>query len=257
MIDLHNHILPGIDDGAKTMEESIDIVKKAVNVGVTDIIVTPHFILNSSYETELEKEKELLYKLQEELKREKVEVNLYLGNEVFVENNLLDLLKENRFATLNNSRYLLFELPMNNYYRGINELLFKLKSNGIIPVIAHPERYLYVQKNPNLAIDLLARGALLQLDVGSLYGKHGKYAKSTFKLLVKHHAMSLIATDTHHSKDTLYDNFAKSVKDLEKLISKEEIHRIIYENPRKIIENSEISQLDTTPIKKTIFNRWK
>ena len=255
MIDIHNHILPGIDDGSKSTLESINIIKKAYSVGVTDIIITPHFILNTSYDTKIEQQ--LLEMLQNELQNNKININLYLGNEVFVEHNLLELLNEKKFNTLNNSRYLLFELSLNNFYQGIFDLLFQLRSNGIEPIIAHPERYSYLQKNPELAFKLLNHGAIFQLDVGSFYGNYGKNAKKLFMLLITHHAASFIATDTHRQSDVYYDELKNIQNDLEKYISKEEINILINNNPKKVIKNEMIDKLEIVPLKKTIFGKFK
>ena len=257
MIDIHNHILPGVDDGSKSIEESIRMIKNAYNAGVTDIILTPHFILNTSYSYERVQEESIFDDLKVKLDNENIKVNIYLGNEVFVENNLYDLLKEKKFHTLANSNYLMFELSLNNYYHGINELLFELNSNNIKPVLAHPERYSFLQNNPSLIEDLYNRGAILQLDASSFYGKYGKNAKRLFVLLIKHHYASFIASDSHSDNDNSYLLMKKLQIDLLKYISKAEIDILFNENPKKIINNESIFKFKTIPFKKSFFNKWK
>ena len=150
MIDLHSHILPNIDDGSRSLEESIEIIKQAVSNGVTDIIVTPHFILGSSYNKEKKENKKLLAELQEKVKNENIDINLYLGNEIFVDIEMVSLLIKKKISSLNDTRYVLFELPMNSKYKNIRKTLFDLQSAGYIPVIAHPERYRVIKENPKL-----------------------------------------------------------------------------------------------------------
>ena len=123
MIDLHSHILPNIDDGSKSLEESIAIIKQAVSNGVTDIIVTPHFILGSSYNKEKKANKKLLADLKTRVEAESLSINLHLGNEIFVDIEMVSLLKKKKIASLNDSRYVLFELPMNNEYKNIIKTL--------------------------------------------------------------------------------------------------------------------------------------
>lgn len=257
MIDIHNHILPNIDDGAKSIEESIQIIKNAANAGVTDIVVTPHFILDSSYNADNYLKKELLEKVKEKVKKEKININLYLGNEVFVENDMLSLFYSNKITTLNASKYLLFELPFYNQYQGVYELLFKLKSNGIEPVLAHPERYSYFQKNPKLIFDIVAHGALLQADMGSYYGHYGKEAKKLFMLLLKHHAISFISTDTHHAKDKYYERIDEMKEELKKYITVEEIEELFTLNASCVIKNENFNKREIIPIRKNIFGKWK
>ena len=151
MKDIHSHILPGIDDGARNVEESIKLLEKFYDNGVTDIILTPHYIYNSNYNSN-NKEKMLLLN---EVKKKYKKVNLYLGNEVYISDNIPELIKQNEIFTLNNSKYLLIELPMNSEIKNLDSIIFDIMRNGIIPIIAHPERYSFVQKEPELINDLI------------------------------------------------------------------------------------------------------
>ena len=240
MIDIHSHLLPGIDDGSPSIEESIELIKCAFNEGVTDIIVTPHFIYESKYNASPQNNILLLNELRKRLEEEKIPVNIYLGNEVFVEENLLELYKQGLFVTLNNSRYLLFEMSRNNYYHGIYDLLFELRSNGIIPVLAHPERYTYLQKHPEEAIKLVEHGALFQINADSFYGTYGKDAKKLFIYFIKQHCASFISTDTHNMKRNKYHELSKIKKDLLKYIKEDEIRKLVNDNASKVIKNEKI-----------------
>lgn len=256
MIDIHCHLLNNVDDGSKSIEESINLIKQAVSKGVEKIILTPHFILDTKFNLEPNIINEKFLELKRQVEKENINVQLYLGNEVFIETNLVELYKENKFMTLNNSRYLLFEFSLNNYYNGTLDLLFNLKSNGIEPIIAHPERYAFIQNNPLILNDLVSHGAKLQLDLGSYYGKYGKRAKKIFILIIKKHMASFIGTDTHREKDNIYDNIESIKKDLLKYITKDEIEDLLINNPKKVINNNVID-LEYKTIKKSIFNRFK
>lgn len=257
MIDIHCHLLPGLDDGSSNIEESIELIKSAYDAGVTDIIVTPHFIYNSKYDASIIEIKKKLEEVKKALKKEKVPIKLYIGNEVFVENNLLELYQKGLFSSLNNSHYILMEMSRFNYYHGIYDLLFSLQSAGITPILAHPERYTYLQSNPTEAIKLIEHGALFQMNVDSLYGSYGKKAKELFILLIKHHCCSFLATDSHGLKRDRYNDFKKIKKDLLKYISEDEIEDLVKNNALKVIKDKKIDRLKVVPLKKMITGGWK
>lgn len=257
MIDIHSHLIPNIDDGSKSLEESIEIIRQASFNGVTDLIVTPHFILGSTYNADNTKKKTLFEQLKQKVFEENIKVNLYLGNEVFIEPNMIELLQENQIMTLNNSRYLLFELPINNEYKNVKEIVFHLKVNGCEPILAHPERYSFFQKNPNVLFELYEQGVHFQCNTGSFYGVYGKEAKQLFLLLLKHHMIQFLSTDTHHEKDTFYDRIEELKEDLEKYMSEDEIEELFHENAKKIILDKKLEQKEVIPFKKNFLGKWK
>lgn len=235
-IDIHSHILYGIDDGSKSIEESINIIKEHIKMGFTDIVVTPHYIENSKYETNNIDKENILKTLKQELKKQNININLYLGNEVFVNNNLEELLKKKEIATINNSKYLLIEFPMNEKPKDINNIIYELKIKGIIPIIAHPERYDYVEKNPNLVLEWIEEGALLQSNYGSIIGVYGSGPQKTIKKLLKKDLIDFLATDIHYPNNKIYLNMDKIRKKLKKLISEERFIELTNTNPKNIIE---------------------
>lgn len=257
MIDIHSHILPGIDDGSRTFEESMEIIKSASSNGVTDIIVTPHYIVGSDYMVNNEEKRKLLTKLKKQVKKEEIPINLYLGNEVFVENNMLELRKKKEITTLHNSKYLLFELPLNYKYNGIENLLFDLRCKGINPIIAHPERYTFLKENPSLAVKLIDAGALFQSNIGSFLGIYGKKAQETVILLLKHHAITFVSSDIHHKDKDFYELINKAKKVMRKYISDEEIDNLFENNAKKVLNKEEIKTAKYIPFKKNIFGKWK
>ena len=255
MIDIHCHILPNVDDGAKTMQESIEMLRNASNAGVEKIILTPHFILGSKYNHEINENQKSLEELKREMKSQGLEMPLYLGNEVFYEENLYSLVKEGKVTTLNNSRYLLFEIPRHNQVRGLEDAIFNLKTKGITPILAHPERYEEFQKHPDKLLKLKEMDLLFQCNIGSFSGGYGKEAEELVKLLAKHHLIDFLGTDSHHSKHNIYKEYEKLKES--KGIEKEYFELLTSVNPQKIIDNEEITNTGYSSYKKTIFGKWK
>jgi len=239
IIDLHNHSLPGVDDGAKTMEEAIENIKFLKQNGITDIVLTSHYVLNSDYTVPVSGRKEIFLELEKKVA--KYGVHLYFGNEVYASDSetILKLLKEGEIITINNSRYLLIEFPLHQKIHQLDKLICDLNDKGIVPIIAHPERYYYFQQNHDRIIDLLEYDCLLQCNLSSIIGHYGKSAKKLMKWLLKNDMVSFIATDFHHINKT--DTITKSIKKLSRYLDSEDYDRIIYQNPRCVLEDRKIN----------------
>lgn len=237
MKDIHTHILYGIDDGAKTLEESLQILKYASLNGITDIVLTPHYIKDSKYNANNYQKKELLKELQQEIKKRNININLYLGNEVYIGESIISLYKE--ISTINNSRYILIEFPLNTKYILIEKTINDLISNKFIPIIAHPERYTLYYKNYDFYNNLVKKGCLLQGNIGSLYGLYGRKPKNMLKELLKRNLIHIIASDIHHN----YKIYTKNIrKELLKITKDNQIvEKLLEINPDKIINDKKIN----------------
>lgn len=234
MIDIHSHLLFGIDDGSRSIEESIYIINKLSKIGYTDIILTPHFINGSSYMSSRENNLELLKKLKVGLIKYKVPVNLYLGNEIYIDSEIIDLFKKGIISSLNNSKYLLIELPMSGENEIYYDVFLDLVNMGYKVILAHPERYISFQKDFNKVYELKELGVLFQCNVGSILGDYGSNAKKTIKRLLKEHLISFMGTDIHHNKkDYMFVENAK--KKFRKYLTDKEIEDIFENNPRKYL----------------------
>ena len=228
MIDIHSHLIPNVDDGAKSPEETIELIKEAREAGITDIILTPHYIINS-YEQNAETLILLKDKLQQIINSENIKVNLHIGMEVYITDNLVEILKQNKILTLAGSKYLLMELPLNTNVQYLDMVIFKL--------IAHPERYKFVQEDPSKVRELIESGCLIQSNIGSILGIYGKKAKKTIKYLLKNDLINFIATDTHR-KNTIYPLLEKGIKKIEKITGKEKAEELTNLNVQKILNNT-------------------
>ncbi|MBO5414893.1 MAG: protein tyrosine phosphatase [Bacilli bacterium] len=232
MIDIHCHILYGIDDGARTKQETIDLLKQQKELGFNEIVLTPHYIENTEFEATIEKKEELIKELEEE-----TDVKLYIGNEVYFSDKTINLL--DKVSTLNNSKYLLIELPMSSKIKDLEEMIFDLTVNKIVPIIAHPERYSYVQDDIKYLDHLKELGVLFQVNYGSLIGKYGKKCEKTAKKLLKKNYISFMGTDIHRIDRPI--DMEKALNVLKKVVKKQEIvDDLTTNNIKKVIENKYI-----------------
>ena len=169
MIDVHSHILPEIDDGSQDMKESIQMIKEAYEAGFTDIVSTSHYI-EESYNVEKKEREKLIEIIKEELRKENINVKIYNGAEAYISSNLGELIQGEILPTINHTKYLLMELPRHSEIIYLDNMISELIDQGIIPIIAHPERYTYVQKKPKALLDLIEKGVLFQANYGSIIG---------------------------------------------------------------------------------------
>ena len=163
MIDMHSHILPCIDDGSRSVEETLNLIEEAKKAGFTGITLTPHYI-EGYYEKEENQRQELI----EEIESKVNGVKLYNANEVYITENIIKFLREKKISKINGSRYLLFEMPMNIKPMNLYEVIYEMLQNSITPILAHPERYYFVLREPELIYDLIQKGVLMQSNYGSI-----------------------------------------------------------------------------------------
>ena len=238
MIDMHTHILPNIDDGSESMEETIKMLKEAKEVGFTDIITTSHYIENS-YDITKRERKNIINEIKSKLDIENINIKLYNGAEAYISNNIYELIEKEELPTLNNSKYLLMELPMNNKVLYLENVIYSLESKGITTIIAHPERYSYVQKDIKFVEELVERGVLFQANYGSIIGKYGNDTSKCVKKLLKKKLIHFLGTDTHKS-NSIYAQMNIILKKLEKITGKEYLELLSVINPKIVIDNGNV-----------------
>lgn len=237
MKDLHSHLLYGIDDGCTTLTESISLLKKMEERGITDLVITPHYIVDTNYTCEVETKTMLFNRLKKVMEDENINMKVYLGNEIFLDDELVTLLKNKKIQALNNSKYLLIEFPVINFPTKAKNIFSELIYEGYTIILAHPERYMYVAKDIKILDDFKQMGVLFQGNYESLYGKYGKAAEKTLKKLLKKGYISFLAGDIHHE-------VTLDIKDLEKKLKKylpsEEITKVLETNFDCVINNISI-----------------
>lgn len=240
MIDMHCHIVPYTDDGARDVQTAIDMGRKASSVGYKSILATSHYIL---HDNELVNKEFLnnVEKLNELYQMENIDLTVYPANEVFFTNDILKLIEDKKVSTLANSRYVLVELPLFNKIIPMNvyDEFNALQDAGYVPILAHPERYEFVSENIEQLNQLIESGVLLQSNIASITGKYGRQVKKNLKKMLKYDMVHFLGTDSHTT--SVYDNYEKCMKKIRKIVKNEErMNQIMYENPNKVIVNEEI-----------------
>ncbi len=192
MIDIHAHVIPLVDDGSKSLNRSLEMIKQAVAEGVTDIVLTPH--LNSEYKLTVEELKNSFDAFKKEVLATGVKINLYLGQEILVVGDVKKLLEKTSVLALNNSEYVLIEFKLNEDF-DIAEAVYQFKKAGYKPIIAHFERYDYADLS--VAEEVKSLGGFIQINSDSLVGK-GKccYLKKV-KQLFKEGFVDFVSSDIH------------------------------------------------------------
>ncbi len=195
MIDIHTHILPGIDDGASTLNEAIQMARIAVDDGITHLFTTPHhrdYTLISQYEVARR-----VAQLQAKLDTENIPLTLLTGYEVRLYNDMFDDWERDMAGPLGHSRYVLVEPLFHRYTSQTDKMLFELFDRGYIPIMAHPERIRPIQKNLSLIEPFLARGGLTQITANSLVFDRDWRAKKTAEIMLCNGMGHIIASDAH------------------------------------------------------------
>ena len=235
MIDLHSHILPGIDDGAKTFDDSLAILRGLVEQGITEVVLTPHYVVDTSYVSTRTANQKIHAQLKRRISEANIPIKTYLANEIYIDRDIAKLVKNGKISPINDGKYLLVELPMSGEYQDYEDILLSLKYAGWNVILAHPERYHAMQRDYNRILSLVNQGILLQSNLGSIIGQYDKPAKKTVKKLLKDKLIFCFGTDIHRVRD--FSEIGKAQKKLKKYYSDAELREILIENPSKVINS--------------------
>ncbi|MCY3048564.1 tyrosine-protein phosphatase [Aerococcus urinae] len=220
MIDLHCHILMGLDDGPKQIEDSLALARQAQAQGVTHIVCTPHH-MNRSWMNPRTKVAQAIQDFQALLDREGIDLTLFPGQELRLHGEILDNIKKGQICFYDEfGKYLLIEFPTGGVPQYTDRVFYELGIQGIRPVIAHPERNKAIQKDPEILKDLVERGALGQVTAASLNGKLGRQVKRLSLDLIEVNLIHVVASDAHHPKRRPFD-LAPAYDQVEKNFGKE------------------------------------
>lgn len=234
MIDLHSHILPGVDDGARDFEDSLNILEGLARQGITDIVLTPHYVAETSYISTRSKNLAIFEELKKKVKRAKLGINLYLANEIYIDQKIEKYLKNKKIATINDTKNLLIELPMSGEFESYEDIILSLQNKGYTVILAHPERYRSTQKDFKILERLHENGVLLQANLGSIIEQYGKHAKKTVKKLIKKDMVYCFGTDIHHARD--YNEIEKAQNKIAKIIGDKKLKQLLVKNPQKLLQ---------------------
>ncbi len=233
MIDLHSHILPGIDDGADSFEDSLELVRELSANGVTEVFATPHYVDETAYVSPREDNLKLLDELQQKVNEAGISIKVHLGNEIYITPRILKLLKDGVISAYGDSQYLLVELPMSGEFPNYADIILELLRSSYKVVLAHPERYTSFQKDFSLVQEMFDMGVYLQCNLMSFGGKYGKGALKLAVKLAKSKMIWGLGSDIHHPQGE--ELWKKSLKKLAKYYNDAEREEILNVNPRKIL----------------------
>lgn len=256
MIDIHNHIIYGVDDGSRDIEESLRMIEIYKEASFDQIIATSHYD-SSRYKVDAGEIKEKVQILNAEIDKLGLDFRIYPGHEIQVELDMIKKLKSGELLTLNGSKYVLCELSFVNKPNFLKDLFYNMQLEGYIPIIAHAERYPYVEDHIEWLEDFIKAGALVQINYASI-----KSHADTTRELLQRNMVHIIGTDAHQSEWRSPDILAYK-DEIENIISTETFDKLSTINPQKVIDNDFISS-DYDKIirpvekkKKGIFSFWR
>lgn len=233
--DIHNHTLPGVDDGARNLDSSLRMLRISLEEGVSTIALTPHSrvvrpqLKSGLLECQLEALRELAA-------RESIPIEFSLAMEVFLEPNLAQLYDEGLIFTIG-KRYMLIESP---YTKALpvytDDVLLQLQTRGLTPIIGHPERCDAFIAKPELLRPMVERGMLVQITAGSIHGRFGDLAQKTAHRLLRDGLVHIIASDGHHSHGARKPLLAEGVEAAGKIVGRERALAMASTTPRGIVE---------------------
>ena len=233
MIDIHSHILPGVDDGVKTLASSIELIRELSRSGATDIIATPHYVSETRYVSRKDNNLRLLEEVKSALLAEQINVEIYLGNEIYIDPKIAKMVSEGTISSMAGSKYVLVELPLNKSYPSYRDILVDLLDMGYRVILAHPERYEIIQTNYNVLLELHSLGVLFQCNLGSVMGKYGIEAKMVVKRIMKDSLVFAFGSDAHHCHGV--DYWVKAQKKVSRYCSERQFNQAMTLNPRKML----------------------
>lgn len=244
MIDIHNHIIYQFDDGPKSIDEAVDMLKMAADQGITDVFATSHFSevipppLEEDYFWKLDV-------LRNEVRDKEISVRLHSGSEMFFHHYMQETIKQTRVSTLGGlENYVLMEFPLFLMPAGVEDTLYRLTMEGYIPIIAHPERYSSLYNNPQKILNFIKYGGLLQVNAGSVLGDFGRTAKKIAMWLLENHLVHFLGSDAHSPSGGRTFKLLQAAHELEAYLDKDYILSLVEGNPRCILDNVKLEKME-------------
>lgn len=241
MFDIHCHIIPDVDDGSDSFEESVKMAKLAYKCGTRAIVATPHSNQLGSYENFWnEKLHDKVLTLRKLLSENKIPLSIFCGQEIFCNSSTVDNLREGKLITINNSKYLLIEFDFNEYSTTVYRRIGQIIAEGYVPVIAHPERYSFVSEESDAVIKMKGMGALMQINKGSIYGGFGSGSRHNAYKMLNERLVDFVASDAHSPYMRTTD-MSSAHEMISEMFSLDYAEYIFSENPRLLVANKKIS----------------
>jgi len=252
LIDLHSHILPGIDDGAPDLATALEMARMAVDDGVAIMACTPHF-MPGLYDNESDDIILRVAELNDRLQQHDIDLALVTGSDAHVRPDFLSCLREDRILTLHGSRYVLFEPPHNLLPQRLDDLLFNVIAGGFVPILTHPERLEWIEPNYGMIAQYVKMGVWMQVTAGSLTGDFGRRAQYWAQKLLADGMVHILASDAHNTSRRP-PGLSKAFQVATQEVGLDEATQLVLLRPEKILENAAveaITPIHVSPLKQT------
>lgn len=250
MIDIHTHILPGVDDGAQTEDDSIEMAKAAVEEGIHTIIATPHH-KNGSYDNVRENILTYTKILNELFQSEGIPLTLLAGQETRINGDMVEDLENGDILPINDTKYVFVEFSSTQVPRYAKQLLFDIQVAGYTPIIVHPERNQELMERPNRLYEFVRKGALTQITAGSLIGKFGKNIQKFTHQLIEANLTHFIASDAHNT--TTRSFWMKETFEVVKETYGLDNYYMFLENSQLLVDGMNVNRMEPYSVKKKKF----
>jgi protein-tyrosine phosphatase len=260
VIDIHSHIMPEIDDGARSVEEAVEMARIAAGDGIEFMVSTPHMFNGLSDNPEPLEILAGVVALNEAIHTAGGALTILPGNEVHISHDIAEQARNNRVTKINQRNYMLVEFPQLTVPIGAEELFYKLLLQGVRPILVHPERNGQIQSNPSLVGNFVERGVYIQVTAMSVTGEFGPAAKATADRLLRHNCVHFLATDAHRTKSRP-PILSKGRDAAATIIGADRARALVEDNPRAVIKGEALQVPPTIPFgssskpKRSLFSK--
>lgn len=239
MIDIHNHLLPGVDDGADSLSTSLAMIRAGIEEGIEEAVITPHLSADNLTEKISSHYRERFEELLHGVQQEGLPIRLHLGSEIMFQFGLQNI-RQLPVATFGgNGRYFLIEVPLTMFPSSLENALFRVRGSGLQPIFAHPERNIVIQRNPSIIDRLIEQGILMQIDATSLTGKPDRPTTRLARQLIVTGRAHFVATDAHDLSARPF-KLQAAYEIVREITDDETVRRLFIDHPRCAIAGEKI-----------------
>jgi len=259
MIDLHCHILPGIDDGPKTLAESLEMALIFEQAGYSHVVATPHAVPGTTWMPKPEEIRNLLTELNQAIKKAGIKLKVLPGMEIALDPNISELLDQGQVQPLAGTSYVLIEPPFQRLPLGWDQAVFNVLSRGFSVLLAHPERCAQLSAKPQLCDKLIESGVYFQVNWDSFLGHHGRTTQKMAIYLAGKAYIHCLATDSHDAKSRNAIQVQRTAETIEALMGLRNLQLISRENPIRVLRNEALKSMESQGIQVTVKKkrRWR
>ena len=240
MIDLHSHFLPGIDDGAKDIDMTLDMLHQAEGIGFKALLATPHINEHTTPEIILQI-KQTFKQVVAEKNRAGINLDLALSGEIHFDEKLLNWMQQDFLKIGKKKKYIIFDLPIQGLPINIEDIIFQLGLKGVIPILAHPERNTYIQRHPEQLKKWIQLGCVMQMNAGSLTGHFGSVIKQLSWKMLQNQQIHLVCSDAHDPRRRTYLLQSSAYQKVREQLTDNYALNLFISNPQRIWNGDEVN----------------